>query len=537
MSFISQISFSSLVIIALASCKSRQFNSEAATKESTTSQKTVKGHVSREHDQFFYENEPLATGGYGEHPIHAELRKSCQFESPGPKLKFDSYDVIFTNPQCNTYKYNKSIKSNSGKDLVGPPQNAFCTFDDFKQKPDGSFPQFPAQNKLVEWINDANTKEVFMSYFSFSNGTVTDALCKAVKERNVKVKIVMDVQQKDEKVQKLMTDECKPSDSAATPVILKGGHEGGIEYAHNKVTIINPNTPKVKIAFSSGNMSAGPTLHHENWHFIALGLDTYFAQDHMCLMNAILNDRSSKSKYSDSIKNCRANIKAQRESDISSFFITSESEFETEQSNLGGQTSQKVKKVRFAGDTDCANESLYSWLKKSESIDIAAHRFSHRALSGTLRYLKSKPKTRVVADDDLWWAGHGNPVGDNTADEFNILQNLMNNGAKAKFMQTNSESHLLHHNKYFIFNTKNAAQDAVWAGAGNLTNQAFENNLENFYFIRIPSVIEAFRKQYTMVWNTLATAPEDMPTAHVVGTDISSTVTPTLPPSNSPAGQ
>src|SRR6185295_8973765 len=50
----------------------------------------------------------------------------------GPKLAFDEYSVLFTNPLCKKYSYpaDKEVVSNGGERLLAKPENAFCAPSD-----------------------------------------------------------------------------------------------------------------------------------------------------------------------------------------------------------------------------------------------------------------------------------------------------------------------------------------------------------------------------------------------------------------------
>jgi glutamine synthetase type III len=84
-------------------------------------------------------------------------------------------------------------------------------------------------------------------------------------------------------------------------------------------------------------------------------------------------------------------------------------------------------------------------------------------------------------------------------------------------METNHDAHLLHHNKFLILDSYyDEDPDAVFCGAGNLTGTGFSENWENYYYVTIPEVVEAFRTQYEHMWNNLATPGERMPTDNVM---------------------
>jgi phosphatidylserine/phosphatidylglycerophosphate/cardiolipin synthase-like enzyme len=123
---------------------------------------------------------------------------------------------------------------------------------------------------------------------------------------------------------------------------------------------------------------------------------------------------------------------------------------------------------------------------------------------------------RLIADDDMYWAGKGQQVGDNMSFEYYNTVSLTNRGAEVKWMETNHELHLLHHNKFLVFDMGGEQADAVWCGAGNLTGTGFTKNWENFYYVTIPEIVDAYKAQYDHMWNDLATASGDMPTENIL---------------------
>jgi hypothetical protein len=430
----------------------------------------------------------VACGGEGDDPTTGDE----QHLDTGPKLKFSEYQVLFTNPVCKEYRYDQEVVSNAGEVLEAKPRNVFCSQTDSAGS--AARPESP-QNKLITWIQDPTTTEIFFTYLSFSNSTVTKELCKAITERDVKVTFVIDSSSDRAKADQLLACQPQSGDPERAPRLEMRGHEGGIGYAHNKLFLVNPGSDTVKLAFSSGNMSSGVVLHHENWHFITVPADTYFAQAHLCMMEGELDHHTSKSEYKSFITSCKAAITAKEESDIKTFFAPAE----------GARASQV----------------LLNGVKKATSIDIGAHRFSYTTL---IKALKSRltgskpPEMRIITDDDTYWVGQGDSVGDNQSFEYWNVQNLVDIGAEAKWMETNHEAHLLHHNKFLILNMPKSSttKSAVFGGAGNLTGTAFNENWENFYYITIPSVVEQFRTQYEHMWNDLATATEDLPAENIL---------------------
>lgn len=394
------------------------------------------------------------------------------------------YDLRFTNPLCEEYRYEEPIKSASGGTLIAKPKNAYCKPSDFVAS--ATRPESP-QYKLIQWIRDPSTREIFFAYLSFSNSGVAKELCAAISERNVKVRFIIDDTSEREKADQIMACRPKSGKSEDAPELHIRGHQGGLGYAHNKLFMVNPRSKLLKIVFSSGNLSSGVALHHENWHFITVDAGTYFGHSHLCLMDGMLRHGKSLDDYRAYIRHCRSETGAEPESDIQAFFIP--------------------------GDGDAATRAMTRGIQGSSRVWIGAHRFSYgKMLSALSNKLGSgNVDMRIIVDDDVYWAGMtGDAVGPNEPWEYENVASLAKEGAQVKYMETNHGANLLHHNKFLIFDR------AVFAGAGNLTGTAFTENFENFYFITIPDVVARFQKQYLRMWDELATAPGNMPSENTL---------------------
>lgn len=411
-------------------------------------------------------------------------------EEAGPAAVLDSYDVLFTNPLCKVYPYaeDQIVTNAAGERLLGKPENVYCT------KSDGAVSaarEASPQHKLLSWIDDPSTEEIFLAYLSLSNATVAAALCTAIEERDVKVTIVLD--QGTDLTRAEQITACTPAsgDPERAPELLLRGGEGNIALQHNKVFILDPRSEHPRIVFSSGNMSSGTVLHHENWHFIQLPGESYFAQSHLCLIDGLTDHATSKGEFMSFMRSCRGGIEAREERDLKVFFIP--------------------------GEGDRAFQFMQRGLKGAERIDIAAHRFTYKGLMANLRKRldAGDAEVRLVVDDDLWWAGKGEQVGGNNESEWDTVSDLQARGLDARFMETNHGEGLLHHNKFLVMDMPGEEPDMVFAGSGNFTGSAFSSNFENFYWITIPSVVERFQAQYQHLHAELATTAENLPTTNV----------------------
>jgi hypothetical protein len=405
----------------------------------------------------------------------------------GPKLAYDEYTVLFTNPVCRRYAYSSPIESIGGEQLEAKPENVFCAASDGAAS---SARDTAPQKKLVDWIKDPDTKEIFFAYLSFSNKVVAQELCKAITERNVKVTMVLDRETELATANTVLACQPGNGDPELAPRLELRGHDATIGYAHNKVFMFNPRSATPRIVFSSGNLSSGVVLHHENWHFLKVPARTHFAKAHVCLMDGMLDHYRTKTEYGSFIKSCRDSAGIGEESDLRTFFVPGD----------GGRAGQHIQKG----------------IRDSSTIAIAAHRFSYSLLRRELdRRLagSSPPDVKLVVDDDVWWAGHGEEVGPNTPDEFEMIGPLEERGMQVRYMETNHNAKYLHHNKFIVF--KAGQTEAVFAGAGNFTGTAFTDNFENFYYITIPHIVAAMKAQHAHLWS-LATEENNLPERNVL---------------------
>ena len=407
------------------------------------------------------------------------------------------YDVVFTNPKCKKHFYDKPLINSYGQEVHFKKEGAYCTPSDNStlNKQKGT-----PHEKIIEWMKDPSTQEAFMTYLSFSKTSVIKELCKAIEKRNLKLTILVDEKNREDekrmaKLLKLKRCINPTFDKPNIPVILTGGHQGEgndqTGYAHTKLIIINPSSSdKVRLVFSSGNMSSGTTSHHENWHFLTTNRNTYFFQAHLCLKEGLLNHQSSKSSFMTFMSDCQKKIQLPQEDDLKVFFIP--------------------------GDGRKAMRSLHSEFKKSIDVKMAAHRFSNGSIIRAIKKNLERPnfKAKIIVDDDIHWTGlHQTNMGRNTLYEFEKLAMLESLGLKIKYMETfadnieNPKSIQLQHNKFLVF-TRKDEKGTVFTGAGNLTGAAFYKNFENFYLISIPEVHQKFLKQYDYLSSLSLTSKE-----------------------------
>lgn len=407
------------------------------------------------------------------------------------------YEVFFTNPICKEYKYDEAVYSNDGSYLDAKPKNAYCKKSDFSLNVNRkSSPHY----QLIKLIRDKDVNEMFLTFLSFSNAGVADELCSAIEDRNLKVTFIIDSKNLErdsgrkqlDKVAACRAKSLADGEVANIPVTMFRGNKGGLGYAHNKIILARykSDAEKVKIVYASGNMSSGTILHHENWHFVTTNVNSHFAQAHYCVKDGMVKVTDRRTNFIKFIKDCRKKITAEAEEDITFYVVPTD----------GKEAMKRITKA----------------MKASESVDGAAHRITHPEIwQGLIDVVKRGKKARFVVDDDIYWTGKRNVMtGSNNFSEFANVMKMVKGGVDIRYVESNQNHRLLHHNKYLIFNFKDGS-GAVHAGAGNFTKAAFTKNFENYYFIQIPEVVEAFRKQYDYKFNKLSTSYEKMPKTYV----------------------
>lgn len=467
-----------------------------------------------------------------------------------PGLEGASLEIRFTNPQCGTHFYSEPVETNSGGFVKAKPDNGYCRG---KQNYSESFNwAHSPRMKLLDWIADEKTEEVFFTFQSISDSATLGALCEAIRDRGIKVTFVISrnrgpreeggydplidmsktpivetegSQKKFDRAYEKLTRCGLPKD-APQPVGIIRGHTGkksssAIGWAHNKFFVINPNSKeKIHFASGSGNLTTiGVSSNHENWLFFEdVPVESHLAQNTLCMMSSQLNDKAHLSIYDYKKINgrCLANIPKhyKKAKGITTYHVPGEGE-------------RAIK------------ETLIPAFSSSDKITMAAHLFGYPNLfmRGLSCAASKKPRSscfkkkggvpafengigksevRLITDDDIHWLRVGQvndqgKVGYNDPWEAHNVEKVDKAGVKVRYIQTAHQEGFiqLHHNKMILF--ENGPKEGVWTGAGNFTMNAMHSNFENYFFITIPSVIEAYRQQLDSVWDKMSTSYENMP--------------------------
>jgi hypothetical protein len=394
------------------------------------------------------------------------------------------FEVLFTNPVCATYEYDRDVITHSGKTLRAKPDDVYCKASD---EAASVFRRTAPQFRLIEWITAPDTREIHAAYLSFSSKNVAQALCQALR-KGVKVTLVLDGGETG-----TATSKDAEALKACGPVaVTYRGSTGGLGFAHNKIMIVTPADAAVrKIVFSSGNLTTGTSINHENWNFVTTARASYFAQVHACVIDAMVESGKSRAAFSAHLNRCRSAIAAAPESDIKTFFVPTDG-------------AQALEQVRSAS-------------ARAREIEAMSHRLSGALLDVFAEAVAAGKTVKFLLDDDVYWAAAlRKDVGRNTKVEaFAISNRLIAKGMQTRFLETNQSIYQLQHNKFMIYSF-GADSGAVFTGAGNLTTSAFTKNFENFYYITIPEVVAAYDEQYGRYFERMATGASEMPRDYVL---------------------
>lgn len=395
----------------------------------------------------------------------------------------------------------------------GHKADAWCTFEDVEQAniKNGVIP------KLTEVIADPAIQNINLVYFSFSNRIIRKALCDAALQRpSLRIAIYLHKQQIDGadagSVSELAGPNCNRNKNIE--VIARGTEFGQGYLQHAKVFLattaknINPlseqNNPNVnrdeKIFFtsSSANMStSGTSIHFDNWLMFETNIENNLAQQNICFFKALREmgaDAKARQRFAALNQICRSQIKSPASPDIQFMPVPHD--------NVLPKPFQAMR-------------SMFDKLEPNGEVKVAIHRLTTKSISGLLADAKMKKnaQVRVIMDDDTFASGFDTyfPTLDVTDCDVKHYRDIRKAGVDVRFMETastESGSHLFH-SKFIVVDNK-----YLFQGAGNFTstslNQSGLGNLETFYYITVPEIVQAYTSGWEQYWSR-ATPPNEHP--------------------------
>ncbi len=372
----------------------------------------------------------------------------------------------------------------------GKPRGAWCEPSDANN----ARAQVGIEDRLIQIMNEPDIKSVTLSYFSFSSTTIQNALCQAAQTKNLKVTIYID-----------QSSAGSLAGLAACHTNIKVVGQGvgpfgapGSHLQHMKIfmasSLAEP-TPlsdltslapaqrqaaengRTFLVSSSANMSSyGTSLHFDNWLIFEGKFKENVMQSNACVFSALKLGQAnvdSRKQFARKYKACRNKIALPELADLKFYAVPHD--------GINPEPLKAFERVVKSAQ----NEVL-----------VAIHRLTTNALVTPLVLAKyNGVSVSVLFDDDTLRTGkvNGGPVHDVGKDDIKSDRRLRAENIRTLYMETNaSTTKHLHHNKFVVADGK-----ALFQGAGNFTGTSLNTyalgNYEQFYEIRVPGIVKAYR--------------------------------------------
>ena len=250
--------------------------------------------------------------------------------------------------------------------------------------------------------------------------------------------------------------------------------------------MINPRSASPRIVFSSGNLSSGVVLHHENWHFLRVSAHD-FARAHICLIDGMLDHykRSKNTRLHQGVPRLR---EQGEESDLKTFFVPGDG------SRAAG-TSRKAFARRRSSDSSPTASRTASFA--ASSTDAPEARRPSRSspsttTSGGPGTVSNLPRTPPTSSSTCRPSAGGR------------RRPLHGDEQRRRTTSTTTSS----------WSSDGDKATACSRARATSPGTAFSDNFENFYYISVPHVVEAMKAQHEHLWS-LATPAENLPKTNV----------------------
>lgn len=366
--------------------------------------------------------------------------------------------------------------------------------------------------RMLKLIRSPATRHVYLASYSFSNDTLSNALCDEAKNRGLKVHMYVDKSTFRYSDTARELRRCSPN----VKVIPRGtgfgeGGNGYIQHAKMMMATAHEDfLPLSELAArrpadaaalgagtttfvsTSANLSSvGFGLNFENWIFFETPFHHHLAQQNMCFFYAM--DRMSTG----------SDPNTERESFSQEYAACQNAIAEP------AEPAIEFYPVPHAKRYQQAYKALRTMLDEAKtSIKVGVHRLSTNSVAKPLLARRAAGiEVTALFDDDTLRTGkcNGGTAMPMSANEVAIYRTLRDSGMDVRMMQTNGGVPHMYHDKFVI-----ADDTQVFVGAGNFTSSSLNvhevGNFEQFYLLRDPAMVKA----YVEAWDFyMARAPRD----------------------------
>jgi hypothetical protein len=373
-----------------------------------------------------------------------------------------------------------------------------------------------AIDQLNTALVDPKNSNVSVAYFSFSNKSIQKKMCE-LSAKGVAIRVVLDAGsgpknglpgQIDDLI--MNNPDCLDENKKLNVTLSYLGGNTKIEAGkiwqlhHNKFLMIETPNQKVKLNFSSGNLSTfGTSLHLDHWVMINAPASSNLIRAHKCVMQG-LEAAVSKSKEDGSTsKAVGQSYITEREKCFDEADVLPRQSLSTSVEEINSQISKMLDAEEIAplyapNNNQYVEKTFIDALGKVPNdgyIYIAIQHFLHPGVSRALTKAAERGvDVRVVMDDDALRGESDVPGVD-----LMIKKLVLVKGIQIRFAETNKLAGgggALMHNKFAILNGV-----MTFSGAGHYTNAAMNVNWENFYFAKNKIVLLGYAKYFNELWN------------------------------------
>lgn len=411
-----------------------------------------------------------------------------------------TFDFIHTKQNCAVVENGIQRKS------------TFClneNNEDLKKATDLSGMVDVAVKQLDTTLQDPKNSSVFVAYFSFSNKGIQRKFCE-LSSKGVQLRVFLDKGSTGQIDDLVMNNSACKDETGKLNVKLTylGGNtngdagSGGLwQLHHNKFMLIEVPNKKIKLNFSSGNLSAfGTSLHLDHWVMIEAPANTNLVRAHKCVMQGldaaatkvqetmVTSDQTAGQTYIAAREKCfdkedvlpRQNSAQYLSSQIDSVLKTEE-----------------IAPLFSPNNNQYVEKSFIAALNKvpaGGNIHIAVQHFLHSGVSYALTKAAQRGvDIRIIMDDDALRGESEVPGVDAMIKKLSQVE-----GIKIRFAETNRNAGgngAMMHNKFAILNGT-----MTFSGAGHYTRAAMNMNWENFYFATNKTLIKNYQAYFQELW-------------------------------------
>lgn len=411
-----------------------------------------------------------------------------------------TFDFIHTKQDCNVVQDGIQHKK------------TFClneNNEDLKKTTELSGMVDVALKQLDTTLQDPKNSSVFVAYFSFSNKGIQRKFCE-LSSKGVQIRVFLDkgsTGQIDDVV--MNSPACKDAaGNLNVKLTYLGGNTngdaagGGLwQLHHNKFMLIEVPNKKVKLNFSSGNLSSfGTSLHLDHWVMVEAPAKTNLIRAHKCVMQGleaaaaqvaktmVTADQTTGQSYIAAREKCfhkEKIIPRQNSPEYTSTQIDRALQAEEIAPLFSPNNNQYVEKSFIAA---------LNKVPKGGYIRIAVQHFLHSGVSYALTKAAQRGvDIRIIMDDDALRGESEVPGVDVMIKKLALIK-----GIQIRFAETNHNAGgngAMMHNKFAILNGS-----MTFSGAGHYTRAAMNVNWENFYFATNKVVIGHYEDYFKELW-------------------------------------